>query len=113
MINELPETLRKLRVGAKYSQDFIAKKIDVSLSTYSRIERGEVEIDFATVIKLSKLYKLTVDELIHYEDPNFDLNEPKATYLRKWSVPITVSLDGTEGTLEEWITKLRALNAAL
>jgi transcriptional regulator with XRE-family HTH domain len=40
---QLPEILRKLRVVGSHSQDEVAKKLGVSLSTYSRIERGEVE----------------------------------------------------------------------
>lgn len=112
-MNDFPEVLRKLRVNAKHSQEFVAKKIDISLSTYSRIERGEVEMDFQTVIKVAHLYKLTVDELIHYGNPEFKVAEPKESYFKKWAVPVMVSLDGTDTTLEMWMQKLTAINKAI
>jgi hypothetical protein len=56
---------------------------------------------------------MTVDELVHYGDPDFKVEEPKLSYQKKWNVPITVTLDGTNETLKMWMSKLVAINGAL
>ncbi len=116
MTENLGESLRKLRINskAKLSQEAVAEKIGVSLSTYSRLERDEAEIELSTVIKVADLYKITVDELLNMGNPNFKgVEDSKAIYQKRWTVPITVALDGTAETLENWIAKLTAINAAI
>jgi len=112
MKQNLAEALKKLRFD-KYSQEEVAKKIGVSLSTYSRMERMEAEIDLPVLLKIADLYKITVDELIHYDDPDFKVEEPKVAYQKRWSVPIMVTLDGTAETLEKWVNKLTSINSAI
>ncbi|MCE2937657.1 MAG: helix-turn-helix domain-containing protein [Flammeovirgaceae bacterium] len=108
---QLPEILRKLRVVGSHSQDEVAKKLGVSLSTYSRIERGEVDIDFDTVRKAANFYKITLDQLVHYGDANY-VAEPTPDYNRL-KLPIMVLLDGTENTLQVWIDRLKSINTAI
>ena len=88
----------------------MAKKINVSLATYNRYENNETEIELKTAMKLADFYKLSIDELLN-ETPM--VSEAKFMYASKWNVPITVALDGTSETLEKWISKLTAINAAL
>jgi transcriptional regulator with XRE-family HTH domain len=113
MTEDLHDILRKVRVLKNFSQEYVAEKVGVSLSSYARYESKKVEIDFRTVFKLAELYKMTVDELVHYGDPDFKVEEPKLSYQKKWNVPITVTLDGTNETLKMWMSKLVAINGAL
>ena len=108
----LADTLRKLRLNGKMSQSDVAKKIKISLSSYSRFERSEVKIDLGTAIKIADLYKITLDELLHLDDPEF-MQEPKVAYQKRWMVPVTVGLDGTSETLQMWINKLTAINSVI
>lgn len=110
-IPQLPEILRKLRAVGNHSQEVVAKKLGVSLSTYSRIERGEVDIDFDTVRKAANFYKITLDQLVHYGDESY-VAEPQANY-NQLKLPIMVLLDGTENTLQIWIDRLKSINAAI
>ena len=109
----LADTLRKLRLNSKMSQSDVARKIKISLSSYSRFERSEVKIDLGTAIKIADLYKITLDELLHMDDPEFKVQEPKVAYQKRWTVPVTVGLDGTSETLQMWITKLTAINSVI
>lgn len=113
MTQNLADNLRKLRVNARHSQEFVAKKVGVSLSTYSRFEKAESEIDLSAVVKLATLYKLTVDQLLNYGDPNYNVKAPIETYKKKWSVPVTVTLDGTKDNLKMWFDRLTAINGAI
>jgi transcriptional regulator with XRE-family HTH domain len=109
----LADNLRKLRLNAKMSQTEVAKRIKISLSSYSRFERSEVKVDLATAIKIADFYKITLDELLHMDDPDYKAHEPKSVYAKRWTVNVTVSLDGTKETLQMWIDKLTAINAAI
>ncbi len=113
MTDELPETLRKIRVLRNFSQEYVAETIGVSLSSYARYETGKVEIDFYSVAKLAALYKMGIDELVHYGDPDFKVDEPEAHYKKRPKVTVMIELDGLENTLDNSIERLRRLNAAI
>lgn len=110
---DLPDILRKIRLDRKLSQENIAEELRIDATTYGRYEKGDSQIKFEQVAQLASFYKLTLDELYHYGDPEFKLEEPRTSYQRKWAVPITVNLDGTTETLEMWVKRLTAINAAL
>ena len=113
MTDHIGEVLRKLRTSYNYTQIYTSEFVGVDTGTYSRYESGKTEPGIETIKKLSELYKMTVDQLIHYGDPDYNINEPKEIYLKKWTVPVTVALDGTEETLQMWFNKLTAINAAI
>jgi transcriptional regulator with XRE-family HTH domain len=113
MKGDLHEIMRKIRVLKNYSQEYVAEKIGVSVSSYARYESKKVEIDFFSVLKLVDLYKMTLDEFIHFEDPDFKAEEPKFSYQKKWSVQVIISLDGTVETLNTAFKKLTAMNATI
>lgn len=113
MTDDIGEIMRKLRVRRNYSQEFVAEKVSVDYTTYSRYERGETSPKFEVILALADLYKMTLDEIVNHDNPTFKAEEPKASYTTRWSVPIMVSLDGTEETLQTWLKRLTAINAAL
>lgn len=116
-MRDFADTLKMLRAtkGKGESQDTMAKKIGISLSTYSRIERGEVEADLPTLIKLTQIYKMGIDELVHYGDPAFTKDESQNASRKDHTstIPVTVALDGTDETLNIWIRKLTAINKSI
>lgn len=115
MTDDLPENLRKIRVLKNFSQDYVAEKINVSVSSYARYETGKVEIDFYSVAKLADLYEMTIDDLVHFNDPEFNPNsgEPRPGYNKRAKISVVVDLDGRESTLNEWVNRLTKLNAAI
>jgi transcriptional regulator with XRE-family HTH domain len=112
-MTDLADTLKKLRFHADYNLNFVAKKIGISSRNYSRWEAGEVEIKLKDIIKIAGLYKITVDDILHYGEPGYNAEDPKATYQKKLSTPVTVTLDGTTDTLKMWFERLTAINAAI
>lgn len=63
----MKETLKKLRIENRYSQDLLAKVLGVSRLSYMKYESGEVEPPLEIVRKLSKIYKVSYKILIDNE----------------------------------------------
>lgn len=64
--------LKELRESKGYSQQFVADELGVTQQFYCYIENGERQADLAlsTVVNLSKLFGVTVEEIIDYEKTN-------------------------------------------
>ena len=56
--------IRDLREDNDLNQTEVAKKLNVSQSTYSRYENGQLDIPSGILIALSKLYNVSVDYLL-------------------------------------------------
>lgn len=56
--------LLTLRTKAGWSQEFVARKIEVSRQTIMNWESGENKPNVDKAIKLAKLFGVTVDELL-------------------------------------------------
>ena len=56
--------IRDLREMNNLTQKEIAKYLNVSQATYARYETGEIKIDIDSIIKLTKLYKVSSDYIL-------------------------------------------------
>ena len=57
--------IRDLREDNDLTQHQIATLLDISQSTYSRYENGELEIPIQTLIKLASHYDTSIDYLVN------------------------------------------------
>jgi transcriptional regulator with XRE-family HTH domain len=71
------KNLRTIREKWKLSQNEVAKLLNVSQSTYSKYERGSVEPDFSTLIKLSKHFNVSTDYLLGLIETPFSPDEAR------------------------------------
>lgn len=62
------QNIRNLREDNDYKQVDVAKYLNVSQNTYSQYETGVIELTASTLIKLSKLYNVSVDYLLGLSD---------------------------------------------
>ncbi|MGQ7383761.1 helix-turn-helix domain-containing protein [Streptococcus suis] len=60
--------LRDMREDSDYSQEFISNYLSCSQSFYSRIESGTRELPVDILIKLSNLYSVSTEYLLHLTD---------------------------------------------
>ena len=73
--------LKRLRKEHQYTQENVAEKINVSRQSIVKWENGESTPDIDTLIKLSKLYNVTLDNLVnHSEDKSGIGIPPKGRY---------------------------------
>ncbi len=61
--------LKKLRENAKFSQNFVSQKINVSRPTYMQIEKGERELTVSEAQKLAELFGLPLDDFLAQISP--------------------------------------------
>lgn len=60
--------IRDLREDADMNQTAVAKYLGMSQTGYSKYETGENDIPTAVLIKLAKLYNVSVDYLLGLSD---------------------------------------------
>ena len=62
--------LKKLREKKELSQNMLANKLDITQQYYCLIENGErqKDLDLSLVIKLSKVFDVSVDYIISEEE---------------------------------------------
>jgi transcriptional regulator with XRE-family HTH domain len=114
--SKIAEGLRRLRIEKDYSQEFVAEKLGKSDYTgYQRIESGRTELKYEDALKLSKLYKVPMEQLFDPDErkPMMVSESPKAVYGKKNLVQMTVNLDGTEETLEAQYELLKGFNSVI
>jgi transcriptional regulator with XRE-family HTH domain len=63
-VMKMYQRIRDLREDNDLNQTEVAKKLNVSQSTYSRYENGQLDIPSGILIALSKLYNVSVDYLL-------------------------------------------------
>ena len=65
---EIANRLLNLRKKNGYSQEELAEKIGISRQAVSKWERAESSPDTDNLIALSRLYQVSIDELLHMEE---------------------------------------------
>lgn len=63
------EILRELRESHNYTQTYIADYLGITQQTYSYYELGQHEIPLHHLVKLSHLYKVSVDYMLGIHSP--------------------------------------------
>lgn len=56
--------LLTLRTKAGWSQEFVARQMEVSRATIVNWERGNTEPSISEAVKLAKLFGITIEELM-------------------------------------------------
>lgn len=64
VLEQLGERIRTLREERRYQQKEIAERLGVLPQAFSNYENGKREPDLLTVLKLAKLFDVTVDYLL-------------------------------------------------
>ena len=82
----LGNSIRSIRLFKGYSQEYVANAIGISQNTYSRIERGEIDISEKRLVNLSVVFKLTVEDIHEFDErvfkPEFVLSEKSKAYFK-------------------------------
>lgn len=67
---EIEKKLKEARANAGLTQEQVAERIIVSRQTISNWERGKSLPDIVSIMKLSDLYQISLDELGNCETQN-------------------------------------------
>ncbi len=66
-IKLLARVLKQIRKQKGLTQEDLSKALNLQPSTYSRIERGEVEMGFTTYLNIQNYYNINLHYLIDIE----------------------------------------------
>jgi AbrB family looped-hinge helix DNA binding protein len=81
MKNMISTNLKGLRKKNQYTQEDVAGKINVSRQSVAKWENGESIPDIDSCIKLAKLYKVKLDDLVNHSEEESGIQiPPKGKY---------------------------------
>ena len=86
MENYLGRKIRELRRSKELTQEQLADYLNISYQSVSKWETGTTLPDLSYIIPLSRLFKISTDELLGYEQSKEDLlkNEYSDAYEVTW-----------------------------
>ena len=90
LTQKFSKKLKILREINNYTQEYVARVLDISQNAYSLIEKGTTKITLDRIEVLAELYKTTPSELININD-NFYINPTAANEASHSNIPPTLS----------------------
>ncbi len=67
-VMDIGQNLRKIRELKGFTQEYIAKALEISQRNYSRIEQNEVELTFSKLDKISKILEVTPQQILGFDE---------------------------------------------
>lgn len=64
MIDKVLSEIRKKRKELNYSQEYLAFLLNISQSSYNKIENGTTELTVNTLYEIAKILEFDVEELV-------------------------------------------------
>lgn len=65
---DLGKKIIEMRKNAKLSQEQLSEKLDVTRQTISNWENGKFYPDIDALVKISKCFNISLDDLLNYDD---------------------------------------------
>ena len=62
------KTIKDLREQNNYTQAFVAEKLGIRQSSYNKYENGKARPEYENLVKLAKLYDVSIDFLLENKD---------------------------------------------
>ncbi len=105
-MKKINEIIRDFREDNDFSQTEIAKYLNIPRSTYGHYETGNSKIPIETIIQLSKLYKITPNDLLGFSSDFAGTDISKCHKLYKYIQQENINID----KLIEFIKLMKNIN---
>lgn len=66
-IEKLAENIKNLRELKNITRDMMADELKMSLSGYSKIERGEVDLTISKIAKISEVLEVDISRVLNFD----------------------------------------------
>jgi transcriptional regulator with XRE-family HTH domain len=66
--------LRKIRISHEYSQEYVALKLGMSNSAYSKLEQGRTEMTLSRLVQMSEILQFNLSQFFD-EEPEMEVGE--------------------------------------
>lgn len=74
------ENIQRLREIRGLTQEEIASKLNMSLSAYGKLERGETSLSFEKAKSIAKILNVSIADLDEFDDKScVQINQPNST----------------------------------
>ena len=70
-MNNIGTKIKNIRELKNYTQEFVAKKLQMTQAGYSKLERGETDIAYSKIEEVAKVLGVTTEELIAFDQQRF------------------------------------------
>lgn len=67
-MNKLGKKIRLLRHERGWSQEDVAKRLDISIPAFSKIETGITDVNLSRLTQIANLFELSLVQLVSTED---------------------------------------------
>lgn len=69
------QKIKKMREFRNFTQEHLAKSLDMTQAGYSRIERDEVDVTIKKLVKIAKILDVTINDLFSFDDTKIFQNQ--------------------------------------
>lgn len=74
-MNTIGSKIKNIRELKNYTQEFMAKKLQMTQAGYSKVERDETDIAYSKVEEIAKILGVSTEELIAFDQQRFFNNQ--------------------------------------
>ncbi len=89
--NKIYEKIKPLRIHKGWSQETMAEKLKLSVSSYAQIERGETNVDLARLMQIAEVLEVDLANLLDLSSGSFIqlLNSANQNCIRNNNIYLT------------------------
>ena len=69
-IKEISSNIKKFRELKNLTREHLAAELDMSVSGYSKIERGEIDLTVSKLQKIADVLEVSVSEILNFDATN-------------------------------------------
>lgn len=91
--------IKKLREARNYTQEFVAKKLQMSQTSYSNMERGKTEISLRRLEEIAHLFQISLYELLACTHLPKHLPDHERTFYQEQIVRLQSELSSLRNSL--------------
>ena len=99
------ENIKKFRELKSITREAMASDLGMSLSGYSKLERGEVDLTLSRVHKIAQILNVSFEQLMNF-DPTQIFNDPKYNAEGKNSITSDLKASSVDDYREKYIQLL-------
>lgn len=68
MVMEIGTKIKKIRELRNFTQDYMAQKLNISQSTYSRFERNDCDLTISQLQDISEIFEIKIEDLLSFNE---------------------------------------------
>ena len=66
-MKEITENIKKFRELKNFTREVMADKLEMSVSGYSKLERGDVELTISKLYKIAEVLEVNVSQILNFD----------------------------------------------